>query len=177
MTHPLRIAVAGAGLIGQAHIKRIIEEPEAVLASITDPSPKAREQAASLGVPSYPDLEAALQTDKPDGVVIATPNQLHVPNGLAAVRAGVPMLLEKPVSGDVASALELVEAGGGRRRRRSGRASPPGQPADPARERDRLVRPPGHDHHRYRHVPVSQAGGQVLRRLVFMAARAGRRSC
>jgi len=27
--------------------------------------------------------------------VIATPNQLHVPNGLAAVKAGVPMLLEE----------------------------------------------------------------------------------
>jgi predicted dehydrogenase len=42
--------------------------------------------------------------------VIATPNQLHVPNGLTAVQAGVPMLLEKPVSGDVESAMQLVAA-------------------------------------------------------------------
>ena len=42
--------------------------------------------------------------------MIATPNQLHVANGLSAVRAGVPMLLEKPVSGDVESAMELVNA-------------------------------------------------------------------
>ena len=110
MTRRLRIAVAGAGLIGQAHIKRILEEPQAELASIIDPSPGAKEQARKLGVPSYSDLDEAFQSEKPDGVVIATPNQLHVGNGLSAVRAGVPMLLEKPVSGDVESAMELVNA-------------------------------------------------------------------
>src|SRR3954470_20069370 len=110
MIQPAHIAVAGAGLIGQAHIKRVLEEPQAALAAIIDPSPKAKEQAEALGVPSFADLEEGLQSVKPDGVVIATPNQLHVPNGLTAVEAGVPMLLEKPVSGDVKSALQLVEA-------------------------------------------------------------------
>jgi predicted dehydrogenase len=110
MTQPVHIAVAGAGLIGQAHIKRVLEEPQAALAAIIDPSPKAKEQAQALEVSYYADLEEGLQAAKPDGVVIATPNQLHVPNGLTAVKAGVPMLLEKPVSGDVESALQLVEA-------------------------------------------------------------------
>jgi predicted dehydrogenase len=110
MSSPVRIAVAGAGLIGQAHIKRILEEPQAELAAIIDPSAKAQDQAASLGVPCFADLETGLQSVKPDGVVIATPNQLHVPNGLTAVKAGVPMLLEKPVSGDVESAMRLVTA-------------------------------------------------------------------
>jgi predicted dehydrogenase len=110
MSSPVRIAVAGAGVIGQAHIKRILEEPQADLAAIIDPSPAAQNQAASLGVPCFADIEGALQSAKPDGVVIATPNQLHVPNGLSAVKARVPMLLEKPVSGDVESAMQLVTA-------------------------------------------------------------------
>ena len=110
MAQPVRIAIAGAGMIGQAHIKRVLEEPQAELAAIIDPSPNAKEQAAKLRVPIYADLEEALRSEKPDGVVIATPNQLHVANGLSAVRAGVPMLLEKPVSGDVESAMELVNA-------------------------------------------------------------------
>lgn len=107
---PVRIAVAGAGLIGQAHIKRVLEEPQAELAAIIDPLPAAQEQAARLSVPCYADLAEGLRQAKPDGVVIATPNQLHVPNGLTAVEAGVPMLLEKPVSGDVESAMQLVSA-------------------------------------------------------------------
>ena len=110
MTERVRIAVAGAGLIGQAHIRRVLDEPGAELAAIIDPSPRAREQAEALGVPHYADLDEGLHAARPDGVVIATPNQLHVPNGMSAVRAGVPMLLEKPVSGDVESALQLVEA-------------------------------------------------------------------
>src|SRR5215204_6255425 len=110
MTQPVRIAITGAGMIGQAHIKRILEEPQAELAAIIDPSPRAKEQAQALGVPLFADLEEGLRAATPDGVVIATPNQLHVPNGLMAVKAGVPMLLEKPVSGDVESALQLVEA-------------------------------------------------------------------
>ena len=36
-------------MIGQAHIKRIREEPHAELAGIIDPSPKAKEQAEALG--------------------------------------------------------------------------------------------------------------------------------
>ncbi len=110
VTQPVRIAVAGAGLIGQAHIRRILDEPQAELTAIIDPSPKVKEQAAALGVPCFVDLEEGLRSAKPDGLVIATPNQLHVPHGLAAVAAGVPMLLEKPVSGDVESAWRLVEA-------------------------------------------------------------------
>ena len=110
MDSSVRIAVAGAGLIGQAHIRRIIAEPEASLAAIIDPSPKTEEQARSLGVPWFADLEEGLEGARPDGVVIATPNRLHVPNGLAAIAAGVPALLEKPIAGDVASAMCLVEA-------------------------------------------------------------------
>jgi predicted dehydrogenase len=110
MAARVRIAVVGAGIIGQAHIKRILEEPEAGLAAIVDPSAQAREQADALGVPCFADIETALQAAKPDGVVIATPNRLHVPGGLAAVRAGVPMLMEKPIAEDVESALELVTA-------------------------------------------------------------------
>ena len=109
-TGPVRIAVAGAGLIGKAHIERILELPQAELAAIIDPSPQAAERAAALGVPYFAELATCLRAARPDGVVIATPNRLHVPHGLAAVAAGVPMLLEKPVADDLDSAWQLVAA-------------------------------------------------------------------
>ena len=107
---PVRIAVIGAGLIGSQHIRRVLSEPEATLAAIVDPTDKARELARSHGTPWFPELPALLQADRPDGVIVATPNQLHVVNGLACVEAGIPMLMEKPVSDDVASGWELVAA-------------------------------------------------------------------
>jgi len=44
----------------------------------------------------------------PDGVVLATPNQLHVPHALECIAASVPMLLEKPIAPTVAEAESLV---------------------------------------------------------------------
>jgi predicted dehydrogenase len=110
VTTPVRIAVVGAGLIGQAHIKRVLEEPQAKLAGIADPSPHLKAQADALRVAWAPDIETLLARARPDGVVIATPNQLHVQHGMAVVQAGVPMLLEKPIAADVDSALALATA-------------------------------------------------------------------
>ena len=110
MAERVRIAVVGAGLIGQAHIRRIQDLPEADLAAIVDPSSRAQEQADALGIPWFAELPELLAGLKPDGIVLATPNRLHVPGALACVAAGLPVLVEKPVADDVAAALRLAEA-------------------------------------------------------------------
>src|SRR5262245_13095062 len=106
----LKLAVAGAGLIGQRHIERIGEEPAAELSAIVDPSPAGRQLAERLGANWFDGLEKLLAADRPDGLIIATPNQVHVANGLLAVAARVPMLMEKPIADDVAEGRRLVEA-------------------------------------------------------------------
>lgn len=47
-----------------------------------------------------------IETDRPEGVIIATPNQVHVANGLEAVAARVPVLIEKPIANDIAAAID-----------------------------------------------------------------------
>jgi predicted dehydrogenase len=81
--------------------------PSLPRSSIPPPTPENRPPASAC---LFADLAEGLREARPDGIVIATPNQLHVPNGLTAVQAGIPMLLEKPVSGDLESAMELVTA-------------------------------------------------------------------
>ncbi len=107
---PVRILVAGAGLIGTAHIKRVLEEPEAALAGIVDPTPAAEALAGRYGVPWSAELEPLVARAKPDAAVIATPNALHVPMGLTCIAAGLPILLEKPVADTVAGARSLADA-------------------------------------------------------------------
>lgn len=107
---PVRLAVLGAGLIGRRHIEHVLAEPEAELAAIVDPMPAAKALADERGVPWFPSLAALVAAARPDGVIIATPNQLHVENGLEAVAAGLPALVEKPLADEVAEATRLVEA-------------------------------------------------------------------
>jgi predicted dehydrogenase len=107
---PVKLAVVGAGLIGRRHAEHIAAEPRATLCAVVDPTPTGREVAAALGAPWFASFAEMLAADRPDGVVIATPNQLHVRNGLEAVAAGIPAIVEKPLADDPAEGERLVEA-------------------------------------------------------------------
>ena len=108
---PVRIAVAGAGLIGTRHIEEVDASPDTALASIVDPGPAGPELASKFGVPLYASLAELFERDKPDGVILATPNQMHVDGGLECVTARVPVIVEKPLGDTVEGATRLVEAG------------------------------------------------------------------
>src|SRR5262245_37212654 len=98
MTERVRLAVIGAGAIGKRHAERIAAETMAELAGVADPSPHAKDIAESHGVRAFASLSELLAAEKPQGVVIATPNHLHVEHGLEAIAAGIPVLVEKPVA-------------------------------------------------------------------------------
>ncbi|HLZ66835.1 MAG TPA: Gfo/Idh/MocA family oxidoreductase [Aliidongia sp.] len=106
----LRLAVAGAGLIGRRHIEMIRNSRACELSAIVDPSPQAVDYARELGVPVFGSLGELFAQDKPDGIVIATPNQMHVDQGLECIAAGVPALVEKPVADTLERGVALLEA-------------------------------------------------------------------
>ncbi|MEM9426348.1 MAG: Gfo/Idh/MocA family oxidoreductase, partial [Pseudomonadota bacterium] len=103
----LRIVVVGAGLIGKTHIDRVTEAAQ--LHAIVDPAANARDTAAKLDVPWFDDLDDCLAADRPDGVIVASPNKLHLDHGKACLEAGVPVLIEKPLAESVTSARQLVK--------------------------------------------------------------------
>ncbi|UUX48203.1 Gfo/Idh/MocA family oxidoreductase [Nisaea acidiphila] len=105
-----RIAVAGAGLIGQEHCKLIAASDAAELAGIADPAPAARGYAASLGVPHFDDLETMLDETGPGGAVVALPTGLHLSAGRACIARDIPCLMEKPVAATLKEAFELARA-------------------------------------------------------------------
>ena len=108
----VRIAVIGAGLIGRTHIGVLRSgNPDYTLAAVADPSPAAAAEGQSLGYQVYAGIEEMFDRVKPDGVIVAVPNQMHVKVGLACIARKIPIIVEKPVADSVAEALELVEAG------------------------------------------------------------------
>lgn len=110
MTVRLRIAVAGAGLIGRAHIERVRQSAECELAAIVDPAPQAEAYAKEQGAPHYADLATMLDALKPDGVIVATPNVAHADNAIACIERGIPVLIEKPVTETADKAQQVIAA-------------------------------------------------------------------
>ncbi|RFB84845.1 oxidoreductase [Rhizobium leguminosarum bv. trifolii] len=108
---PLKIAVMGAGLIGRRHAERVISEPGTVLSAVIDPSAAGRDFARNAGIRCYASFQDIPGEDRPDGVIVATPNQLHVENAMEIIAAGTPVLIEKPIADDVDAAAALVAAG------------------------------------------------------------------
>jgi predicted dehydrogenase len=110
MTGALRIGVAGAGLIGRKHVELIEASRDCVVAGIADPSSEAKAFAEARTIPWYPDHRALLDGAKPDGLIVASPNALHLAMALDCIERGVPALVEKPVTDTVASAQRLHKA-------------------------------------------------------------------
>lgn len=105
-----RIAVVGVGLIGKAHLEIICENSELELHSIVDPSNDAKLLAKLKGLPWHEDLSSIFGADRPDGIVLATPNQLHKSQAIDCINAGIPILLEKPIATNISDAKAIVRA-------------------------------------------------------------------
>ncbi len=109
----IRVAVAGAGYIGLAHMDVMRASPTCILSAIVDPAPTGKLAGERFGVPLYQSLDALIARDRPDAIILATPNQLHVEHALLCIRAEVPILLEKPIAPTVAEGQKIVDAADG----------------------------------------------------------------
>lgn len=101
MSEPLRLAIAGCGAIAQlAHLPVLAKMRGVKLVALCDnDAAKARALAERFGVPDvFDDLEELLDSDAINGLVVATPNHLHEPHVLSALRAGVDVLCERPLA-------------------------------------------------------------------------------
>jgi predicted dehydrogenase len=110
----LLIAVVGAGLIGMRHMQLIDANPATQLAAIIDPAAAASALAQQRGVPYFSNLPDYLAqvaqggTVRPHGIILATPNAMHVDGALACLQAGIATLVEKPVADSLADAKRLL---------------------------------------------------------------------
>lgn len=66
-------------------------------------------ELCARGVEMYPSYDALLTSEKIDGVWLPVPIHLHRSMAEMAMRAGVPLMLEKPVAGSVADHLALMQ--------------------------------------------------------------------
>jgi len=111
----VRIAVVGAGKFGQMHLDVFTQlgtTGVAELAAIAEANPKKAEElrAQYHGCPVYTDFREMLGKETLDAVSVATPDHLHREIAVAAARAGMHVLVEKPLDVTVEGCAEMVRA-------------------------------------------------------------------
>jgi hypothetical protein len=110
MKKVVRIGIVGLGNIGRVHARHLLEGkvPRAKLTAVVDTDPAAR--TVLPGVPGYASLAALVRAQAVDAVIVATPHYHHTVAGIAALQAGLHVLMEKPLSVDKADGARLLAA-------------------------------------------------------------------
>ncbi|MCK5747828.1 MAG: Gfo/Idh/MocA family oxidoreductase, partial [Oricola sp.] len=103
--------MAGAyGAFGIKHLDALAAIEDVQVTSVMGPTrAKIEALAAERGIPHAADtLEECIARDDVDAVILATPTQLHVEQGLACMEAGKHVLIEIPMADTIEGARALV---------------------------------------------------------------------
>lgn len=112
---PLRLALFGAGRIGQVHARNIAASPEVDLVVIADPFIEgAKTLAATTGAEAVASPDEVFSRNDIDGVVIGSPTSTHVDLITRAVDKGLAVLCEKPIDLDIETVRSCQSAIGER---------------------------------------------------------------
>lgn len=108
----MKIAFAGAGYIINIHAKAAQAQKGVELAAVVEKYPeRAAALAKKFNIPNqYETVEQLLKAGNIDALVIGTPNFLHAPQAIAALKAGVNVLVEKPMAINARVAEKMIAA-------------------------------------------------------------------
>ncbi|MER5377347.1 Gfo/Idh/MocA family oxidoreductase [Streptomyces sp. NPDC002553] len=109
---PLRVGLIGYGLAGSVFHAPLIAATEGLsLDTVVTSNPERQAQARA----EFPDVRVTATPDallaragELDLVVIASPNKTHVPLATAALEAGLPVVVDKPIAGTATEARALA---------------------------------------------------------------------
>lgn len=108
---PLRVAVVGTGGWGAQHARAIAARRDCELVAVVGRDPeKAAARAADYGTRAYTSIDGMLEAEHPELVTVSLPNEQHFGPTMQLVRAGVPLLVEKPLVFDLGEADQLLAA-------------------------------------------------------------------
>ncbi len=106
----VRLGIIGMGNMGATHARNILEGKvsRVKVAALCDRN--AGKLAAFAPAKVYTEASALIKSDEVDAVLIATPHYDHTVAGIAALNAGLHVLVEKPISVHKGDALRLLAA-------------------------------------------------------------------
>lgn len=109
-----RVAVVGTGpWWGLQHAQTFAARPDTRLVAVVGRDPqRTAARAEPLGATPYVDLDEMLAAESPDLVAVCLPNEGHFAPTLQLIRAGVPLLVEKPLTFSADEGRQLIAEAG-----------------------------------------------------------------
>ena len=109
---PVRVAVIGLGRMGSDHVRRLMGDVGgAQVVAACDPDAAARERHEDeFGIATFINADAMLDESPIDGVIIASPGELHVAQLLSCLERGLPILCEKPLAPTISAGQQIIDA-------------------------------------------------------------------
>ena len=108
--HKFRIGIIGAGTIGRTHIETALKNPNAELVGVAEPFEAGKAWVQKHDIPWFASYGDLLDRAKPDGVIIATPNDAHANVAVDCIQNGTAVLVEKPIADTLANARSICDA-------------------------------------------------------------------
>jgi myo-inositol 2-dehydrogenase / D-chiro-inositol 1-dehydrogenase len=108
---PVRIGLIGAGRMGGAHLRALEDARGVEAAAIVEPLQHVREELRTAGFATFAHLNDLLRAGGVEAAIVAAPTDLHLELVTTLVRAGIPVLCEKPCglrSEETADAVRLA---------------------------------------------------------------------
>ncbi|MFC8522335.1 Gfo/Idh/MocA family oxidoreductase [Pseudarthrobacter sp. NPDC057230] len=108
----VNLAVVGLGAFGHKHLDALTQIPDAKIQYVAHSTlEKAKEVADKYGAEAaFTSYSELLEQDDLDGVILATPTQMHHAQTLGALRAGKNVMVEIPMADSLAGVQEIVDA-------------------------------------------------------------------
>jgi UDP-N-acetyl-2-amino-2-deoxyglucuronate dehydrogenase len=110
---PLRFGIVGPGLVGQLHaaaLSRIDDARLVAVAGSTPGSERTARLAADQDARAFDSFAAMIDDGSLDAVIVCTPHPLHAQQAIAAARAGLHVVVEKPMALSVADCSTMIAA-------------------------------------------------------------------
>src|SRR5437879_3385081 len=106
----VRLGINGMGNIEKQHAGYLLEGkvPRGELTAVCSTSPQKLEPYKAKGLKIFGAAEELIQSREVDAVIVATPHYQHTSIGIAALQAGLHLMVEKPISAHKADAERLI---------------------------------------------------------------------
>ena len=108
-SQPIRVGVIGVGNMGQHHTRVLSRLKNVELIGVSDVNVElGLDTASKYRVRFFEDYHTLIE--HVDAVCVAVPTRLHHTVGMNCLRAGIHVLIEKPIAANIAEAESLVNA-------------------------------------------------------------------